>query len=424
MAGPQRVALGAGGNLSERRSSMRRLAMVFLAAAMAAGLAAAQARAQGLVGKPAPEIAAQDWLNSPPLSLQAAKGKIVMVEFWATWCPPCRASIPHLIEMFKTYSPKGVVFMSLTNEPKATVEPFAKEMKMVYPVGCGSQAGGAYGVRGIPHAFIIDPSGTVAWEGHPMADLDKALEAQLAKTPPVMMSAQDKAAALAVLEKAEAAIEQQQYVAAAALLAKLARADDDPEVKARFEAAGKALADRAAACLADGRKKMVAKEYLDASVALSEAQAVAPGSEQATQAEALLKVLMDDPKTKAAIEQGRRERDAAALAAEIEKRGDRDPAALLKLLDDLAARFPDTQAGKAAAEKARAMRADPEVMKKVQNDAAEKDCKGWMSMAKNLVKAGLSEKARPYLEQVVQKYPDTDYAKEAKELLQKMDKKD
>jgi TolA-binding protein len=70
------------------------------------------------------------------------------------------------------------------------------------------------------------------------------------------------------------------------------------------------------------------------------------------------------------------------------------------------------------------MRADPEVMKKVQNDAAEKDCKGWMSMAKNLVKAGLSEKARPYLEQVVQKYPDSDYAKEAKELLLKTGKKD
>jgi len=403
---------------------MKTLTLAFLAAAMASGLAAAQAPAQGLVGKPAPAIAATDWLNSPPLSLQAAKGKIVMVEFWATWCPPCRASIPHLIEMFKTYSPKGVVFMSLTDEPKATVEPFAKEMKMVYPVGCGSQAGSAYGVRGIPHAFIIDPSGNVAWEGHPMAGLDKALEAQLAKTPPVMMSAQDKAAAMAVLEKAEAATKQGQYAAAAALLAKLSRASDDPEVKARFEAAGKPLADRAAVCLEDGRQKMVAKVYLDASVALSEAQAVAPGSEQATQAEALLKVLMEDPKAKAAIEQGRRERDAANLAAEIEKRGDRDPAALLKGLDDLATRFPDTKAGKAAAEKAGALRADPNVMKKIQNDAAEKDCKGWMSMARNFIKTGLPDKARPFLDQVIQKYPDTDYAKEAKELLQKMKRKD
>jgi thiol-disulfide isomerase/thioredoxin len=402
---------------------MRRSIAALVAAAVVMVLAV-QAPGQGLVGKAAPEVSAQDWLNSPPLSLQAARGKIVVVEFWATWCPPCRASIPHLIEMFKTFSPKGVVFMGLTDEPKAKVEPFAKEMKMVYPVGCGSQAGSAYGVRGIPHAFIIDPSGNVAWEGHPMAGLDKALEAQLAKTPPVMMSAQDKAAAMAVLEKAEAATKQGQYAVAAALLAKLSRANDDPEVKARFEAAGKALADRAAACLEDGRKKMVAKEYLDASVALSEAQAVAPGSEQATQAEALLKVLMEDPKAKAAIEQGRRERDADNLAAEIEKRGDRDPAAILKGLDDLATRFPDTKAGKAAAEKARVLRADPDVTKRIQNDAAEKDCKGWMSMAKNFIKSGLPEKARPYLEQVVQKYPDSDYAKEAKELLQTMNKKD
>lgn len=63
-------------------------------------------------------------------------------------------------------------------------------------------------------------------------------------------------------------------------------------------------------------------------------------------------------------------------------------------------------------------------MKKIQNDAAEKDCKGWMSMARNFIKTGLPEKARPFLDQVIQKYPDTDYAKEARELIQKMGKKD
>jgi Tfp pilus assembly protein PilF len=61
-------------------------------------------------------------------------------------------------------------------------------------------------------------------------------------------------------------------------------------------------------------------------------------------------------------------------------------------------------------------------MGKIQADAADKECKGWLSMARNYIKAGMPEKAKPYLEQVIQKDPDTAYALEAKELLGEMGK--
>lgn len=163
---------------------MKIVAALLVMALATWALAEAPAPAPSLVGKPAPEISAQYWLNSPGVTLKESQGKIVVVEFWATWCPPCRASIPHLIEMYKKFSPQGVVFAGLTNEPKEKVEPFAKELSMVYPVGGGSNTGREYGVRGIPHAFIVDPAGTVVWEGHPMAGLDKALADQIKKTPP------------------------------------------------------------------------------------------------------------------------------------------------------------------------------------------------------------------------------------------------
>lgn len=131
-------------------------------------------------GPKAPEIQAAYWLNTAPLSLADLRGKIVVLEFWATWCPPCRTTIPHLVQMYKTYKDKGVVFVSLTNEPRQTVEPFVGKMGMVYPVGGGSPTGRVYGVRGIPHAFIIDPSGAVVWQGHPMGGLQEALERKLA----------------------------------------------------------------------------------------------------------------------------------------------------------------------------------------------------------------------------------------------------
>jgi len=132
----------------------------------------------------APEIQVAYWLNSDPLTLADLRGKIVVLEFWATWCPPCRITVPHLTRMYNAYKDKGVAFISLTDEPRRRVEPFVKAMKMPYPIGGGSPTGRVYRVRGIPHAFIISPAGEVVWEGHPMGGLAEALRKQLEQTPP------------------------------------------------------------------------------------------------------------------------------------------------------------------------------------------------------------------------------------------------
>jgi thiol-disulfide isomerase/thioredoxin len=131
---------------------------------------------------PAPEINAVKWYNTPaPLTLAGLRGTVVVVEFWATWCPPCRASIPHLIELNQRYKDKGVVIIGLTDEDDAAakVGAFVREMKMKYPVGTGSSSGGAYGVQGIPTAFVIARDGTIAWHGHPMKGIDAAIESAL-----------------------------------------------------------------------------------------------------------------------------------------------------------------------------------------------------------------------------------------------------
>jgi thiol-disulfide isomerase/thioredoxin len=159
------------------------LALV-LAACGTALWAAAGMSPTGEVAKKAAEIKADYWLNTKPLTLDGLKGKIVVLEFWATWCGPCRKSIPHMNELNKKYAGQGIVFIGLTDEPRDKVEPFAKEMSMNYPVGGGSQTLKQYGVEAIPTAFIVDPSGEVAWTGHPLTGMDAALEAQIKKTPP------------------------------------------------------------------------------------------------------------------------------------------------------------------------------------------------------------------------------------------------
>ena len=130
------------------------------------------------VGKTAPEINAGSWYNADgkKVSLADLKGKVTVVEFWATWCPPCRKSIPHLNKLHKKYKDKGVVIIGLSNEKSDTVKKFVKKQNMKYIVGAGSKSGGTYGVSGIPTAFIIGADGTLLWKGHPMNGMDAALE--------------------------------------------------------------------------------------------------------------------------------------------------------------------------------------------------------------------------------------------------------
>ncbi|MDD3001452.1 MAG: TlpA disulfide reductase family protein [Candidatus Riflebacteria bacterium] len=127
-------------------------------------------------GSDAPEVNAQKWLNAESFSLAENKDKIIIVEFWATWCPPCRASIPHLKTLHETYKDKGVVLVSLSNEPNSPkITKFCNDAGMNWIVGLGSTTGSDYGVSGIPHAFIV-VNGKIVWKGHPMAGLDEEIK--------------------------------------------------------------------------------------------------------------------------------------------------------------------------------------------------------------------------------------------------------
>lgn len=127
------------------------------------------------------EISAEKWLNAASFSLEANNGKIVVLEFWATWCPPCRQSIPHLKELSDKYKNDGVVFVSLTNETDySKLEKFCRANKMDWVIGLGSNSASDYGVTGIPNAFIIY-DGEVKWNGHPMNNMEKAIEAVIAE---------------------------------------------------------------------------------------------------------------------------------------------------------------------------------------------------------------------------------------------------
>ena len=134
------------------------------------------------LGDKAAPLKIAEWIKGGPVDMAKGRDKtIYVVEFWATWCPPCRQSIPHLTELQKKYKDKGVVVISVTDEAPGVVKSFVdkqgSQMDFVVAVDKNRATSAAYMEAfrqgSIPHAFIIDKKGRIVWHGHPMAALDQ-----------------------------------------------------------------------------------------------------------------------------------------------------------------------------------------------------------------------------------------------------------
>jgi thiol-disulfide isomerase/thioredoxin len=153
--------------------------------AIVAGLTIASlapARAETLtVGSPAPQLKVAKWVKGKPLTIK--KGAITVVEFWATWCGPCKESIPHLTELAKKYQGKvdfaGISVFEHKPNYASLVNKFVIQMgaKMDYSVGYDDNADSGFMAKnwmaaakqdGIPTAFIVGKEGKIEWIGHPM----------------------------------------------------------------------------------------------------------------------------------------------------------------------------------------------------------------------------------------------------------------
>ena len=140
-------------------------------------------------GDPAPPLTVDKWVKGEPVK-QLEKGKVYVLECWATWCGPCVQAIPHVSALQKKFKDKDLVVigMNVWENDDAAVEPFVKKMgdKMDYRVATDDKSGGgkgkmadawmaAAGQNGIPCSFIVDRDTKIAWIGHPM-QMEKVLQ--------------------------------------------------------------------------------------------------------------------------------------------------------------------------------------------------------------------------------------------------------
>jgi peroxiredoxin len=93
--------------------------------------------------------------------LQDLRGKVVLVNFWATWCPPCRKEMPDLQALYDKFKDQGFIVLSISDEETAKVAPFIAERKISYPVllDPGRRVNEAFAVEGIPKSFVYDRQG-------------------------------------------------------------------------------------------------------------------------------------------------------------------------------------------------------------------------------------------------------------------------
>ena len=118
-----------------------------------------------LVGKQAPDFALSD-LNDKPYRLSDFRGKVVFLNFWATWCKPCREEMPSMEVLYKNFEKDGLVILAVSIDRVTTtkdIPPFVKGMNLTFPVLIDSwgQTDKPYKRMGVPETFIIDQQGVI-----------------------------------------------------------------------------------------------------------------------------------------------------------------------------------------------------------------------------------------------------------------------
>ena len=122
--------------------------------------------AKSYLNQKAPEFVVEQWLTEKP----ELKGKFVLIDYWATWCGPCRKAIPELNEFQKKFK-DNLVVIGISDESAEKVKGM-KEPKIEYSsaIDTKERMKDKLEVKGIPHVILVDPDWVVRWEGYPLLD--------------------------------------------------------------------------------------------------------------------------------------------------------------------------------------------------------------------------------------------------------------
>jgi thiol-disulfide isomerase/thioredoxin len=404
-----------------------------LLASILALLCVAHTHAAVNVGdKPELEFQAVD---GSTVSLEKLRGKIILIDFWATWCGPCMAEADHMVKINEEYAPKGLAFIGISlDQNKGRMLQVCDQQKFTWPqyfdgLVWKNKISTEWGINSIPATYLIDPNGVVAWKGH-SASIDRPLAELFRTNPPRLVDPKVVAEANKLLDQTESAIKARDTTAAMKVFATVpADARKDAKAAGRIDALLKTLGDAADKMLADADSLIQQKKFADAATRLRDLSKL-NGLPAAKTAADRLASLVNNPEAKsqlAAAEQVERDKErlaradeALAVAKKSQQEGKHEQAyAQFKSLTSL---YAGTAPAASAAEHVAKYEKDPVFVKRANEKAAETKARSALSMAANYRSAGRTDKAREKLQSIIDEFPGTSFAETAKKELAALNK--
>jgi thiol-disulfide isomerase/thioredoxin len=361
--------------------------------------------------------------DNKPIDLSQLKGKLVIVDFWATWCGPCMGEAPHMVSINQKYAPKGLQLIGISlDQDKSKMLEVAKSSGFVWPqyfdgLVWKNHLAQEWGVDSIPRTFLIGPDGTILWTGHP-AEIDKVLAKAFKEHPPVLTDPKLAEEAKSLLDQVEAKLSDNDMSAAMKALAQIppAAAQDEALAK-RLTSAQDKIADYAKTTMSDVDHLITDKKFLDAMTKLRDLSSALAGTPLAAQAKEKLQSILSDPAARQAVLEASRQaksEEALTLAQKLQSAG-KDLSAY-QAFKEITQQFKNTPAAAPATDALAAYEKDPAFMEKLKS-AGDPKAKAALSLADNYARSGKLDIAKQKYQAIITQYPNTPYSAQAQTAL-------
>jgi hypothetical protein len=401
-----------------------RLGATILATALFASAAPAHA-AYNVGDKAALKMAALD--NKGEVELDNYKGRIVLVEFWATNNEASMKEAEHKLQINKTWGPKGLVMISVSADEAADAPTkLASEKGFTWSQihDPGSLLKAQWGVTDLPHAFLVGPKGTVLWHGK-FDKLDEQIDKAFKANASQLVDAKVIEEATVTLDKMEAAIKESGHANAMALFPNIPpEARNDGPIAKRLTDVEKQLTEYADRTITEADQLIKDKKFLEAGTRLLDITRALPNTSAANNARKKLTAMMSQPGARQqyeTIQKARAAEEELLAAKRLQGEGKSEQAyAKFKYV-------VNTYAGTRAATEAKAtveqLEKDPNFVKKATDVATESKVKSMFTMAEAFKRAGRDDRARDKYLDITKLYPGTQWAAQAEQEIKALDKK-